>query len=208
MAEIQIEKRKPIWPWVLAGLVILAFIIIYFVSDDNGTRYTQQDTQFTAPYPAPAPVPAPAPGTTTSQQQDHNAREAYVEFVREENGRMGEDHQYTHDALHKLTEAVRSLADEKGHDISADLNQAEQAANEITRDHTATDHSLHIRNAAEALTTALTNMQQAYYPDLQDDVEELHNTTESIDPDQLTLQQRDAVNSFFAQSADLIEKMD
>ncbi len=35
MAEIKIEKKKPIWPWILLGLIILA-VIVYFVIADNG----------------------------------------------------------------------------------------------------------------------------------------------------------------------------
>lgn len=34
MAEIKVEKKKPVWPWILAALIILA-IILYFVLNDN-----------------------------------------------------------------------------------------------------------------------------------------------------------------------------
>ena len=33
MAEIDIEKKKPIWPWILLVLIILA--ILYFLVFDN-----------------------------------------------------------------------------------------------------------------------------------------------------------------------------
>jgi hypothetical protein len=197
MAEIKIEKKKPVWPWVLAAIVILALVIVYFVNDDNDqtTRYTQRDTNVSAP-------------AATRQVQDQNAVDSYVRFINEEQGRMGQDHQYTREALQRLTAAVRAKAQEKGHDLQADLSQAEQAAQEITVDPAATNHAQHIRSAAEAITRAMTNMQQAYYPEMENNAQELRNATESIDPAQETLQQRDAVKSFFDQSAEMLEEMD
>ncbi len=193
MAEIKIEKKKPVWPWIVAGIILVALIIFYFANDDDdqSVRNAEQETE-----------------VSDTNEMDNTAVVAYVQFVDAEQGRMGEDHEYTQQALQKLTEAVRELADEKGYDISADLDQAEQAANEITNDASETDHAEHIRNAADALTRAITNMQQEYYPDLQDNAQELMNTTESIDPAQLTLEQKEAVKSFFDQSAELIEEMD
>lgn len=36
MAEIKIEKKKPIWPWVLITIIILA-AIAYFIYANNET---------------------------------------------------------------------------------------------------------------------------------------------------------------------------
>jgi hypothetical protein len=43
MAEIKIEKKKPVWPWILVLLVIAALIYFIFCRDnetatDNGTE--------------------------------------------------------------------------------------------------------------------------------------------------------------------------
>ncbi len=35
MAEIRVEKRKPIWPWILAGLAALAIVIFLVAGNDN-----------------------------------------------------------------------------------------------------------------------------------------------------------------------------
>lgn len=35
MAEIKIEKKKPIWPWIVALLIIGAFIYYIFVKDQE-----------------------------------------------------------------------------------------------------------------------------------------------------------------------------
>jgi hypothetical protein len=37
MAEIKIEKKKPLWPWIVAVLLIAA-LIYYMYSSDNETQ--------------------------------------------------------------------------------------------------------------------------------------------------------------------------
>ncbi|MCR4033888.1 MULTISPECIES: hypothetical protein [Flavobacterium] len=35
MAEIKIEKKRPIWPWIVAILLIGAFVYYFFLRDDQ-----------------------------------------------------------------------------------------------------------------------------------------------------------------------------
>lgn len=35
MAEIKIEKKKPIWPWIVAVVLIAALIYFMFLNDDG-----------------------------------------------------------------------------------------------------------------------------------------------------------------------------
>ena len=35
MAEIKIEKKKPIWPWIAAILIITALLCFIFLSDNE-----------------------------------------------------------------------------------------------------------------------------------------------------------------------------
>lgn len=38
MAEIKIEKKKPIWPWIVAVLIIGALIYYIFVQDHESNN--------------------------------------------------------------------------------------------------------------------------------------------------------------------------
>jgi hypothetical protein len=40
MAEIKIEKKKPVWPWILAGLLIAALLYFLLLS----TTETQSES--------------------------------------------------------------------------------------------------------------------------------------------------------------------
>lgn len=35
MAEIKIEKKKPVWPWIVAALLIAALVYFVFLKDDQ-----------------------------------------------------------------------------------------------------------------------------------------------------------------------------
>jgi len=35
MAEIKIEKKKPVWPWIVAVLLIAAVVYFVFVKDNE-----------------------------------------------------------------------------------------------------------------------------------------------------------------------------
>jgi len=53
----------------------------------------------------------------------------------------------------------------------------------------------------------LQNIQKAKFPDLADEVQELKSASESIKPEVLTLEQKDAVKNYFAKAANLLQKM-
>lgn len=43
MAEIKVEKRKPAWPWILAGIVLIGLIVL-FISGGNDDNRNRQDS--------------------------------------------------------------------------------------------------------------------------------------------------------------------
>lgn len=43
MAEIKIEKKKPVWPWIAALLIIAA--VVYFIFFTDNTTQVQNGTQ-------------------------------------------------------------------------------------------------------------------------------------------------------------------
>lgn len=192
MAEIKIEKKKSsIWIWVLLAFIIIGGIIAY-------SWFTNSDDDKTASQNV-------AVADTTSSVQTGPVAD-YVQFVNE--GRtMGLDHNYTNGALLRLTAAIESKAQEKGHDVSADLNKVREHADRITQDPFETTHASSIRKAADVLTDAMQNMQKAKFPNLSNDADEVRTAANNIKPDVLTLDQRDAVKNFFQESAELLQNM-
>lgn len=131
----------------------------------------------------------------------------YVSFVEENKNQMSLDHAYTNEALLKLTEAVDAMAGEIDYDVEKDLSKVREYAAEITKDPSATTHADNIKKSAKILSDVLKNMQRDKYPGLESEVEAVEKACDSIDPNVLTLDQKDKVKTFFENAAEVLEKM-
>jgi hypothetical protein len=203
MAEIRVEKKSPMWPWILIALLVIGAIIYFlFFHDANGVR---ED-------PGEAPVVREMTDDDDRRGRDGEAINNqtvnnYVTFVQEEDREMGLDHEYSNEALRRLTEATQAMADEVNHDVDRDLEEVRNYAEEITRDPEATTHANHIRRSADKLSDALRSIQQAEFPNLGNEASNVRNAAQNINPEVLTLEQRNEVKSFFDSAADLLQKM-
>ncbi|MBD0365084.1 MAG: hypothetical protein ICV53_03145 [Flavisolibacter sp.] len=191
MAEIKIEKKKPVWPWVIAGLAVAA-LLIYFLGRNGQEEEVMKD---------------PDTADLSGVHENNATVASFVSFVQDDENKMGLDHAYSHEALLKLTAATKAMAQEIGYNLPADLDKVKEYTDAITKDPHADTHADNIKKAADILTTVLQNMQQAKYPELDNEAAELRNASASINPDVHTLDQKDAVKSFFSKAADLLRKM-
>lgn len=199
MAEIKIERKKQVWPWVLAGLVIAALLIYFLVYRDNDKN---KEAIAEADYIINANQ-----AKHLGEKENNGAVAAYVNFVVSNKEKMSLDHAYTNEALLKLIEATNAKANEVGYEVQADLEQVKEYANMITADPYETTHADNIRKAADILSNVLQNIQKAKFPGLTEEAKELKNASESIKPAVLSLEQKDAVRNFFAKASDLLQKM-
>ena len=190
MTEIKIEKKKPLWPWILLVLGLLVAAWFFFFRNDK------QETMETA-----------ANNALIDVHENNSTVAAYVTFINSDTNTMSLDHAYTSEALTKLTDAADAMATEAGYDVKVDIAKAKQYADEITKDPMSITHADKIRSAADVLSTSLQNMQQAKYPGLSAGAADVKSAATAIIPETLTLEQRDAVKSFFRKAADLLNKM-
>ncbi len=195
MAEIKIEKKKPIWPWILLVLGLLAAAWFLFFRNDKDDDEKIADKTVLS-------------DTALIDKRENNSTvAAYVTFINSDTNTMSLDHAFTSEALTKLTAAVDAMATEVGYDVKADISKAKQFADEITNDPLVATHADKISSSADVLSTSLQNMQQAKYPGLSNEAADVKSSAGAINPATLTLDQRDAVKSFFRKAADLLNKM-
>lgn len=199
MAEIKIEQKKQVWPWLLIGLVIAALLVYFLVFRDN-VKNSEGLTE--ADYITNTNKP-----DLLGVKENNSTVAAYVNFVETSKENMSLDHEYTNEALLKLIEATNAIAGEVGFEVRADLEEVKEYAKMITNDPFETTHADNIRKADDILTNVLQNIQKAKYPGLADEVEALKSASESIKPGVLTLDQKDEVKTFFSKAADLLQKM-
>jgi len=190
MAEIKIEKKKPVLPWILLVLgLFFATWFFFFRSDKEEPVETADQTRL------------------IDIRENNNIVTSYVTFINSDTNTMSLDHVFTSEALIKLTDAVDAMASEAGYDVNLDISKAKQYAQEITNDPVSTTHADKIRLAADKLSTALQNIQMAKYPELNAETADVKGAVSAINPETLTLDQRVAVKSFFRKAADLLNKM-
>ena len=109
MAEIKIEKKKPIWPWILALLVIS--LIVYFLFFKDTTVITNENTTTNDTIV-----------DRTEMQDDGYINDnlsdvaAFMMFVKKDDGNMTLDHEYSHDALTKLIDATEETSEKVNFD--------------------------------------------------------------------------------------------
>ena len=205
MAEIKIEQKKQIWPWMIAGLVIVALLVYFLGFRDSGNNIAEV-TEATEATEASYITDTSEPDLL-GEKEINTTIAAYVDFVENSEGMMGLDHAYTNEALLKLIDAVNAKADEVGYEVRADLDKVREYAKIITVDPYETTHADNIRKAADILTNVLLNIQLAEYLGLTAEMDELKSASASINPEVLTLAQKDAVKNYFDKASDLLQKM-
>lgn len=200
MAEIKIEKKKPIWPWILALLVLA--LIIYFLFFKNTTvikneTNTNRDTI------------VDRTEMQDDQYIDDNLTDvaAFVAFVKNDDGNMTLDHEYSHNALTKLIDATEEISSKVNFDSKMDLDNARKFADEITKDPQATNHADNIKKSTDLISTVLVKVQEAKFPALKSEATKTKMASEAINVKELALNQKAKIKGFFDDSADLLEKM-
>ena len=201
MAEIKIEKKKTIWPWIILG-ILLVLAIFYFTSkktavlDENETIeevYEDENQNENME----------SENTVTAYE---TALTKYSNYI-DNTGKMGIDHEYSNGALLYLIEAVEEKADMLNIDIKADLEEARKNAETITEDPKALNHANLIKNSGMIISRALTTIQKSKYPDLMEEAADVEMTVTKIKDNEQTLNQKDDVNRFFESAESLLKKM-
>ncbi len=214
MAEIKIEKKKPVWPWILLGLILLGVILYFLLADNNddmddmeddieSVDTTYQSSQEADRNTATWPDDTNRTPTSTANNESVNTYLTHVGNT----SRMGNEHEYTNNALLHLINAVDYKAQEHNVNITADLTEIRNDAQTITQNPQGTDHAGHIRTAATKLVNAMEKIQKEKFPNLSQDITEAKTAAQNIDTSALTLEQKDKINSFFNEAADVLRKM-
>lgn len=201
MAEIKIVQKKQVGLWLLAAIVIAILLYYFLVFRDNSNNYATEVVTETKS------VSGTNENNLLGIKENNNTVATFVSFIENDSTRDGIDYAFTNEALLKLTAATDAMAGEIGYDISDDLERLKESIVMIANEPFETSQAKNIRIAADNSTTALQNMQLAKYPWLTDEVDALKSASVSINPEVLTLNQKNAVMNYFAKASDLLQKM-
>ena len=210
MAEIKIEKKKPVWPWILAVLVILG-IIVYFVyanpegdllnddyDDVSNEQVMESDTN---------PV-----GTTRDSFAPGDAYTQYGAFegsIRDST-RIAVDSSYTKKAYYNLSKAVAKKAEEMDVDSSQALTDLQDFSMLITKVSSPLSNSETAKNfktASDKVVKVLEDIQVKSYPELQAQVADLKQVASKMDGHIRMDQQQENITEFLQKSRDVLRAM-
>lgn len=216
MAEIKIEKKKPIWPWIILVLIILA--ILYFLvfannDSDNVEENDMEEVQEGSAWENETDTTWEeeagsdwANSTSDTLGGSQAGVAGYLSYV-SNTSKMGQDHEYTNNALLQLINAVQAKASEINYNIEADMQEVRQEANAIQQDPTSENHANRIKKAGTKLANILEKIQKENYPEISQDVQEMKTAANNIQGSVKTLEQKDQINKFFNEAADVLKKM-
>lgn len=198
MAEIKIEKKKPIWPWILALLVIALLVYFFILKDTTTVTNTTTTTKDTV---------VEQPEMRTEETENLTAVETYVAFVKNDDGNMTLSHEYSNEALTKLINATEEVASKNNFDSKIDVDNARKCADEITQDPEKTNHADNIKKATDMISTVLQNLQKEKFADLKSEASQLKMSSDAINVKELALNQKAKIKGFFDEAAKLLQKM-
>lgn len=201
MAEIKIEQKKQIWPWLLAGLVVAGMLIYFGVfRNSNTVNAVEEITEENY-------ISGTNGTNLLSVKENNSIVAAFVNFVENNNSQISLNSEYTNEAFLKLMNAADAMAGEIGYDIRADLDKAKESTQLVANEPFDTSSAKNLSKAADNSTTALQNMQQDKYPWLSEEIEAIRNASAAINPLELTPEQKEAVMYYFVKAADILDKM-
>lgn len=214
MTEIKIEKKKPIWPWVLVILIILAAIYFFWYYNDrnfdNDDDLIQQDTisQMEDRYQEENDVWVNETlyTGTYGTVRDEQALADYFIFV-DSLDHKSADKDFYRSAFFKLITATKRQAEIEMVDVNNNISAAMDNAEKLTNEATATTKADNAKKAADEVSKALKAIQVKEYKNLSEDVKEVEKAVAGIDGAQMIDKQENNLNTFFDKTAVLLQKM-
>ncbi|MUP46287.1 hypothetical protein E0K83_11090 [Gramella sp. BOM4] len=200
MAEIEIEKKKTIWPWILLVLLIVAAIIWWIVADDSDEmeateEITTEEVMEEETYES----------SDTDETTVMTSIQEYSNYI--DNPEMGMDHEYANGALLELIDATRTVAENNKVNINAELEEAQEKAEMIAEDPLDLTHAERIKSSGEIIAQALQTLQTEKFPGLEQEYSAVEEALAQIEAEEPTLDQKEAVKSFFDNAEELLIAM-
>ena len=206
MAEIKIERKKPIIPWLLGLLLLLAIGAGVYFAFYYSNNAEEKATEAVADE---VPSNEILPEESTETNSLPTAVNDFILFANEEspyqNGEMEIHHKYTSDAIRKMSKALVAIADKKGMSDQMNIQELSKKLNadadQIQKNWKSTDHADYIKQAFLQVSGAVNQLSDGSIN------ENLKKEANDIDVNKLTLDQKEAVKDFIDKTASVMKQL-
>lgn len=217
MAEIKIEKKKPIWPWILLIVILVIAAILFFMNrddiqddatdvddmeeiDDIDDTDALDDTETSDAFV-----------DTTSTYSRQEAERAMMDYRSSftDSTKLGSDLTYTQNTMLQLVKAVEIKANQFNVDASQTINELKMNLDPTTTPANGTQQmsSDMMTTKAGKVVDVIEKVQQKQFPGLADDVTQLRMKVNEMTSNTNIDQQRSNLQAFFNDAADLLNNM-
>lgn len=204
MAEIKIEKKKPIWPWILAALAVLLVLYLIFANDEEAEVEPVDEIEQVEEEQG---LQEENDLGETYNSQDAVVEE-YVAFVNTESeDKMSLSHNFTSTALSQLVEAVKEKAEAYNVDVSQEIERVEEIESQITKHTYVEQHANQLKKAFTQLAMAIEQIQQAEGYNGTENAQNLRDQANDLVGNELLLNQKNEVHQFFEKAAEILRQM-
>lgn len=217
MAEIKIEKKKPIWPWILLILIILG-IVAYFVyandlHEDHNDDFDDDVTDEQMLNPTDTTDGQMNTGDTydanNSYGSSYDEYAAFEESMRDST-RIAIDSSYTKKAFANLAKVVVKKADENNLEDSkalGDLRNFSVLMTGIANANSDMDNFKNFKTAADKVASVLGDIQSKNFPSMQQEVANLKESASKISVSTTMDKQQTEIYAFLKKSRDVLKDM-
>lgn len=210
MAEIKIEKKKPVWPWILLVLIILG-IIAYLVYNNNDEKFTDDydDDVTNTGVMDSNDRPIQDRYTATDSSKIYDFYRAYEGSIMDST-RVAVDSSYTKKAFSNLAKAVVKTADDNAIEDSkalTDLREWSVLMTGVSSTNTDMENFKNFKTACDKVAKVLGDVQVKSYPELKDDVANLKKLASDVSPSVRMEKQQEKINAFLRKSRDVLNSM-
>ncbi|MDT0688081.1 hypothetical protein [Autumnicola psychrophila] len=197
MAEIRVEKKKPVWPWILVAILIILALLYFFVwadgnesdddlqDDDQIEQLEQYETE-----------------EFSAKDYPENAIGQYLSYVNRgsDDNALGTNPRSQQRAMMLLLEAVEEKTIELNHTPGEEMESISQWEPQRQVDS--------IRQTGKVIVDNLQEIQRDQYPELEDEVQDLRTHLDELAVDSSPEDRNLFLGEFFTQAADILRQMD
>jgi hypothetical protein len=216
MADIRTQRTRPLWPWVIAGLVLLAIILWLILGRGDRAPATDPLVGDPAPTavdpavpPPPAAEPDPAPATVAGAPAPVNQFLSYTQELRARPA-VEITHEHTAEGLRHLADALAAMAQRDQivvAEIEEQVSVLRKHADALQQEPEAARHPAHAREAMLGAVKLMEVLQTQRYPQLEQEVAQARNAATDIQAGVQLPEQADDVQRFFNRSAQVVHGM-
>ena len=213
MAEIKIEKKKPIWPWIILILVILGIIAYFVYAKGENTKFSDdfvdEDTKEQVTNSANRQLDEDNTYNANRSSNTYSEYSAFDESIRDST-RVAVDSSYTKKAFSNLAKAVVKTADENNVEDSnalTDLRNWSVLMTGVSSTKTDMANFKNFKTACDKVAKVLEDVQVKNFPELKDQATSLKQSASNVSASIAMNKQQAALNSFLKKSRDVLKSM-